>query len=156
MAKLSERVTNNTTDNPKPISFEYGRVTSGHIIDGVNYVLGVTLAPNAPVVNCTVNLNNTGETKMGIRKVSLTLIDNDSNLKGAEKIVFEQSVVTEHDNDKTIQQVLITGDVANALDKHNEKRESTVDKAVLRSTGTKVFLEPVEIFELQWQVVQIG
>ena len=93
---------------------------------------------------------------MGIRKVSLTLIDNDSNLKGAEKIVFEQTVVTEHDNDKTIQQVLITGDVANALDKHNKQREATVDKAVLRNTGTKVFLDPVEIFELQWQVVQIG
>jgi hypothetical protein len=108
------------------------------------------------VADSNIKLNNTGETKMGIRKVSLTLIDNDSNLKGAEKIVFEQTVVTEHDNDKTIQQVLITGDVANALDKHNKQRESTVDKAVLRNTGTKVFLEPVEIFELQWQVVQIG
>jgi hypothetical protein len=93
---------------------------------------------------------------MGIRKVALTLIDNDTNLKGAEKIVYEDQVVTEHDNDKTIQQVLITGDVANALDKHNKKRAETVDKAVLRATGTKVFLEPVEIFELQWQVVQVG
>jgi hypothetical protein len=118
----------------------------------------VDVTPNVPVsnVNCTIKLNNTGETKMGIRKVSLTLIDNDSNLKGAEKIVFEQTVVTEHDNDKTIQQVLITGDVANALDKHNKQREATVDKAVLRNTGTKVFLDPVEIFELQWQVVQVG
>lgn len=141
MAKLSERVG-----------------TPDRIIAGANYVVGVNVTPNVPAsnVNCTIKLNNTGETKMGIRKVSLTLIDNDSNLKGAEKIVFEQSVVTEHDNDKTIQQVLITGDVSTALDAHNKKRESTVDKAVLRSTGTKVFLEPVEIFELQWQVVQIG
>jgi len=139
MARLSERVTNNSISDYKVP--EFGVKTN------VNPQL-YTRASN--------NLNKTGETKMGIRKVSLTLIDNDNNLKGAEKIVFEQSVVTEHDNDKTIQQVLITGDVANALDKHNKKREATVDKAVLRSTGTKVFLEPVEIFELQWQVVQIG
>lgn len=141
MARLSERVG-----------------TPDHVIAGANYVVGVNVTPKTSTSEATyfINLNNTGETKMGIRKVSLTLIDNDSNLKGAEKIVFEQSVVTEHDNDKTIQQVLITGDVSTALDAHNEKRESTVDKAVLRSTGTKVFLEPVEIFELQWQVVQIG
>lgn len=97
----------------------------------------------------------TGETKM-VRTVNLTLIDNDSNLKTDDKIVFQRQVVTEHDNDKTIQQVLITGDVAKALEEHNAKRESTVDKQVLRSTGTKVVLEPVEIFELQWQVVQVG
>jgi hypothetical protein len=141
MVKLSERVG-----------------TSDHSIDGVSYVVGVNITPKTSTSEATyfINLNKTGETKMGIRKVSLTLIDNDNNLKGAEKIVFEQSVVTEHDNDKTIQQVLITGDVSTALDAHNKKRESTVDKAVLRSTGTKVFLEPVEIFELQWQVVQIG
>jgi hypothetical protein len=146
MARLSERVTNNNISD---------YMLTGSIVDTS---LRVDVTPNVPVnnVNCTIKLNNTGETKMGIRKVSLTLIDNDNNLKGAEKIVFEQSLVTEHDNDKTIQQVLITGDVSTALDAHNKKRESTVDKAVLRSTGTKVFLEPVEIFELQWQVVQIG
>ncbi len=144
MAKLSERVTNNNiSDYMPPVPSD---------------TLRVEVTPNVPVsnVNCTIKLNNTGETKMGIRKVALTLIDNDTNLKGAEKIVYEDQVVTEHDNDKTIQQVLITGDVANALDKHNKKRAETVDKAVLRATGTKVFLEPVEIFELQWQVVQVG
>lgn len=141
MAKLSERVEQRPTTADRYVG------TPQQIIDGVNYVIGVTVASN---------LNNTGETKMGIRTVNLTLIDNDTNLKGAEKIVFQSQVVTEHDNDKTIQQVLITGDVAKALVEHNEKRSGTVDKAVLRSTGTKVYLEPVEIFELQWQVVQVG
>lgn len=112
--------------------------------------------PSAKIDVEAIILTKTGETKMGIRKVNLTLVDNNDNLKGAEKIVFEQQVVTEHDNDKTIQQVLITGDVSTALDAHNKKRESTVDKSILRSTGTKVFLEPVEIFELQWQVIQVG
>lgn len=132
MAKLSERVY-----DPNSVSVQWGGQT---IEDFVQETL----------------LTKTGETKMGIRKVNLTLVDNNDNLKGAEKIVFEQQVVTEHDNDKTIQQVLITGDVSTALDAHNKKRESTVDKSILRSTGTKVFLEPVEIFELQWQVIQVG
>lgn len=133
MAKLSERVNQTHQDNP--------------------YLLGNF---DEDLTTTKVILNKTGETKMGIRKVNLTLVDNNDNLKGAEKIVFEQQVVTEHDNDKTIQQVLITGDVSTALDAHNKKRESTVDKSILRSTGTKVFLEPVEIFELQWQVIQVG
>lgn len=136
MAKLSERV-------------------AGEVYKAPEFSVKTDVTPELFIRTAT-NLNNTGETKMGIRKVSLTLIDNDNNLKGAEKIVFEQSVLTEYDNDKTIQQVLITGDVSTALDAHNKKRESTLDKAVLRVTGTKVFLDPVEIFELQWQVVQIG
>lgn len=139
MAKLSERVNKpELAYDPRKVQVSWG----GMMIEDF--------------VQDTVILNKTGETKMGIRKVNLTLVDNNDNLKGAEKIVFEQQVVTEHDNDKTIQQVLITGDVSTALDAHNKKRESTVDKSILRSTGTKVFLEPVEIFELQWQVVQVG
>lgn len=139
MAKLSERVTNHTpTYNPQEVKLKWGGIEVEDFVQE------------------TEILNKTGETKMGIRKVNLTLVDNNANLKGAEKIVFEQQVVTEHDNDKTIQQVLITGDVSTALDAHNKKREATVDKSILRSTGTKVFLEPVEIFELQWQVIQVG
>ncbi len=137
MAKLSERVP--TYEE----SLEHDYYTTAY-------------KPSANISVESIILNKTGETKMGIRKVNLTLVDNNANLKGAEKIVFEQQVVTEHDNDKTIQQVLITGDVSTALDAHNKKRESTVDKSILRSTGTKVFLEPVEIFELQWQVIQVG
>lgn len=142
MAKLSERV--NTPNNHSLYS-----EGAKQLVDNDWMIYGNKEEDG----NFTIKL---GETKMGIRTVNLTLIDNDANLKGAEKIVFQRQVVTEHDNDKTIQQVLITGDVAKALVEHNEKRSGTVDKAVLRSTGTKVYLEPVEIFELQWQVVQIG
>lgn len=141
MAKLSERV--NAPENDGLYSEGVKQLVDNDWVVYGNKVNG----------NFAIKL---GETKMGIRTVNLTLIDNDTNLKGAEKIVFQSQVVTEHDNDKTIQQVLITGEVAKALAEHNEKRSTTVDKAVLRSTGTKVYLEPVEIFELQWQVVQVG
>ena len=99
-----------------------------------------------------------GDTKMtAIRTVNLTLVDNNPNLKGKAKIVYQElNYVTEHTDDRTIQQVLISGDVATALEKHNKVREQTVDKEILRNTGRDVMLEPVEIFDLQWQVVRVG
>lgn len=103
-------------------------------------------------------LVKTGETKMSnLRTLNMTLVDNNPNLKAEKKIVFQAlGVVTEHNNERTIQQILITGDVSNALDKHNKMRTSTVDKEILRNTGRDVMLEEVEIFELDWQVVQVA
>jgi hypothetical protein len=146
MAKLSERIPSERVGTPQ------------RVIDGVNHVLHVDVTPNTPVnkVNCNINLNTLGENKMTVRALNLTLIDNDTNLKVNDKIVFQKTVVTEHDDDKTIQQVLITGDVALALDEHNTKRSKTVDKSVLRNTGVSVTLEPIEIFELEWSVVRVG
>lgn len=99
-----------------------------------------------------------GENNMSkLRTLNLTLVDNHPDLKAAEKIVFQQlNYVTEHTNDQTIQQVLMTGDVESALAKHNKKRESVVDRQILRNTGRDVFLEPVEIWDLEWQVIQVA
>lgn len=99
-----------------------------------------------------------GENNMSkLRTLNLTLVDNHPELKAAEKIVFQQlNYVTEHTNDQTIQQVLMTGDVESALAKHNKKREGVVDRQILRNTGRDVFLEPVEIWDLEWQVIQVA
>ena len=99
-----------------------------------------------------------GDTNMGnLRTLNLTLVDNHPDLKAAEKIVFQSlNYVTEHTNDQTIQQVLMTGDVENALAKHNAKRAKVVDDAILRNTGRDVFLKPVEIWDLSWQVIQVA
>jgi hypothetical protein len=99
-----------------------------------------------------------GDTNMSkLKTVNLTLIDNHPDLKAAEKIVFQQlNYVTEHTNDQTIQQVLMTGDVESALAKHNAKRAKVVDDAILRQTGRDVFLKPVEIWDLEWSIVQVG
>lgn len=97
-----------------------------------------------------------GENNMSkLRTLNLTLVDNDTNLKGKQKIVFQQlGYVSEHTNDQTIQQILMSGDVATALEKHNKVRAEVVDDAILRNTGRDVFLKPVEIWDLEWQVVQ--
>lgn len=100
----------------------------------------------------------TGDTNMGtLRTLNLTLIDNHPDLKASEKVVFQQlNYVTEHTNEQTIQQVLMTGDVENALAKHNAKRAKVVDDAILRNTGRDVFLKPVEIWDLQWKLIEIA
>lgn len=114
--------------------------------------------PSANISVEAIILNKTGETKMSkLRTVNLTLIDNHADLKGKDKIVFQQlNFVTEHTDDQTIQTVLLSGDVAIALEKHNKLRADTVDKSILRNTGRDVMLEPVEIWDLEWQVVQVA
>lgn len=100
----------------------------------------------------------TGATTMSkLRTLNLTLIDNHPDLKGKEKIVFQTlNYVTEHNDDQTKQQILMSGDVAKALKEHNKSRVCVVDRAILRNTGRDVFLEEVEIFDLEWQVVQVA
>lgn len=101
---------------------------------------------------------NTGATTMSkLRTLNLTLIDNHPDLKGKEKIVFQTlNYVTEHNDDQTKQQILMSGDVAKALKAHNKNRVCVVDRAILRNTGRDVFLEEVEIFDLEWQVIQVA
>lgn len=126
----------------------------------------VILAPPPPIPSCSwghsnktfSNTTTEGENKMKtLRTLNLTLVDNHPDLKAAEKIVFQQlNYVTEHTDDQTIQQVLMTGDVESALAKHNAKRAKVVDKSILRNTGRDVFLDEVEIWDLSWQVVRVA
>lgn len=103
-------------------------------------------------------LTQRGETTMSaLRTLNLTLVDNNDNLKAGEKIVFQSlGYVTDHSDDRTIQQILMTGEVAKELAKHNEKRTKVVDKQIQRNTGRKVMLKEVEIFDLDWQVVRVA
>jgi len=64
--------------------------------------------------------------------------------------------MTEHNDERTIQQILMSGEVAEALVKHNDNRVKVVDKAIQRATGRDVKLEEVEIFDLDWQVVRVA
>lgn len=131
-------------------------------VDTTTGCIPVAPAPDQPryaVNQVTSNyIKTTGETKMSkLRTLNLTLVDNNPNLKAAKKIVFQSlGFITEHTNDQTIQQILMSGDVAKALEKHNEKRVKVVDKEILRNTGRDVMLEEVEIFDLEWQVVQVA
>jgi hypothetical protein len=107
----------------------------------------------------TSNQNTTGETNMktALRTINLTLVDNNSNLKGEEKIVFQKlNYVTEHNDDQSIQQILMSGAVAKSLEQHNILRVKVIDKEIRRNTGRDVMLEEVEIFDLDWMVVRVA
>lgn len=107
----------------------------------------------------TTNQNATGETNMNttLRTINLTLVDNNHNLKGEEKIVFQKlGYITEYSDDKSIQQILMSGDVAMALANHNKLRAKTVDKEIQRNTGRDIMLEDADIFDLDWMVVRVA
>lgn len=92
-----------------------------------------------------------------LRTLNLTLIDNNPNLKVASKVVFQKlGYMTEHNDDRTIQQILMSGEVAESLEAHNASRVKVVDKEIQRNTGRDVKLEEVEIFDLDWQVIQVA
>ena len=96
-----------------------------------------------------------------ISTVNITLIDTNNNVKGAKKVVFQKlNVVTEYNDEQTKMNVIATGDVMKELVRYNEKvRTVTVDKAILRSTGNEVFLEPIELLsdsELEWSIIKIA
>ena len=140
MAKLSSRVCTHHTDGNK----------SNNSIDNLQFV--VNIAENS---NKTKEENNM-KTR-NIRTVNLTLNDNDTNLDLKNTLVFQATLVrTEHSDEKTIQNLLMSGKVQTALEKHNDKRADTVDKSILKSTGVKVYLDPVEIWDLEWKVVAVA
>ncbi len=103
-------------------------------------------------------IKTTGETTMStLRTLNLTLVDNNPNLKGADKIVYQELYhITEYDDEKTIQQILMSGDVADALEQHNELRSETIDKEIQRNTGRDIMLDDVQIFDLDWMVVRVA
>lgn len=104
-----------------------------------------------------------GEWKMTntLRTVNVTLIDNNSNLKGEAKVVFQKKdIVTEYSDEDTKMNIIAEGEVAKALSKHNEGvRSKTVDRDILRSTGRDVSLDPIELLsdsQLSWSFVQVA
>ncbi len=103
---------------------------------------------------------NSEENNMTVQTLNITLVDNNPNLKGAGKIVFQKlDHITEHSEADTKQDIIATGAVLEALKKHNKKRIETVDKQILRNTGREVMLEEIELLsdsELQWQVVRVA
>lgn len=108
------------------------------------------------------NFNKTGESNMStIKTVNITLINENPNLKGENKVVFQKmNYITEYSDNDTKMNIIATGEVAKALDVHNkEVLTKTVDKGILRSTGREVMLEPIELLsdgQLTWNIIQVA
>lgn len=103
-----------------------------------------------------------GETNMTntLRTLNLTLLDLSPELKGDDKVVYEeQGIRTEYNDDQTIQNLLATGDVLSALEIHNDNiRVKTLDHQY-KGSAREVFLEAIDHLgdnRLKWEVVRVG
>ena len=89
------------------------------------------------------------------RVVSVKFFDDDAGLKAEHSLVAEYQVTTRVSDSMTVSKVLLTEDVAGAIELHNGIRTNTVDLHVLKNTDNKVMLQPVEFEDLRVVVTNI-
>lgn len=78
----------------------------------------------------------------------------DAGLPVEDSLVLEiPSVVTEDNNETTIQQALLDYDVADAINNHNAIRADIVNESILERTGQEVKLRPIQLKNLRIVVV---
>lgn len=87
------------------------------------------------------------------RTVRIELIDNDAGLDVQHSLVAAyDNIMTEDDDATTIQELIMTKDIARKLREHNERRATQIDLDVLKRTGNEVMLQPVKLKDLTWVV----
>lgn len=87
------------------------------------------------------------------RVVNIQLLDNDAGLPVEHALVAEfNGVVTEDNDQTTLQEIISTGEVAERIKVHNEVRSKQLDLAILKSTGQKVNLLPIKLKDLTWNI----
>lgn len=113
-----------------------------------------------PLLNTTFKINIEGERNMNtLREVTVTLIDNNPNLEDDTRIVFQKKKVkTSFSNEETKMNVIASGEVMEALEKHNKGvRSKTFDEKILHNTGRDVPLKPINLLsdtQLEWRIVE--
>lgn len=157
--KLSSKKTS------EPVSKQLIEDDLPHIIPEAVYALSglqkVEVDTTLNTCNNTIS-NNTGDKDMANlgssntrRVVTVNLWDDDGGLPVELALVAQYTnVVTEDDDQTTIQQVIMDKDVAKAIGEHNEGRAATVDEAILKQTGNEVQLRPIKLKDLRWEVRQ--
>lgn len=111
-------------------------------------------------VNQTINVSKQNEESnmsKQVQLVNIKLFDDDAGLKPEDRIVsYHTNFATVADTTQsTICNALLKLDIAGDIAKHNEKRAKTVDLHVLKNTGNKVFLQPIEFDDLRVEVNKI-
>lgn len=118
------------------------------ILEAVNFVHD--FKPNDfSITKEDVNMSNVN------RVVSVKFFDDDAGLKAEHALVAEYQVTTRVSDAMTVSKVLLTNDVAGDIDLHNKVRSETVDLHILKNTGNKVMLQPVEFEDLRVTVTNI-
>lgn len=107
-----------------------------------------------PEVKINANQQKEEINTMNTRRiVTVQLIDQDKGLPVANSVVAVfNNIVTEDTDQVTIQEVLMSENIAGALKSHNEVRQSTTNLDILNRTGNEVKLQPVKLKDLTWVV----
>lgn len=107
-----------------------------------------------------INLPTKEETKMTntLREITLTLIDNNPNLEDDQRVVFQKKGLrTSYTDQQAREDVIATGVVKEALEKHNKDvRSKVVREDILEQTGREVPLKPIKLLsdsQLEWRIV---
>ena len=90
------------------------------------------------------------------RKLNVKLWDNDESLDVEFSLVGSFDIVTE-DNNQTAKEEIIYRDnaVKEAVEQHNAIRGKQVDLGIRSRTGTTVFLQPVKLTDLTWDIKEV-
>lgn len=149
-----------TSDRNLPIKAENARIDGDRWFSETYYGNRWVVVPRA-IFEIEVTENQTqkqpisGEKPMANtrRTVRIELIDNDAGLDVQNALVAAyDNIMTEDDDATTIQELIMTKDIARKLREHNERRASQVDLDVLKRTGNEVMLQPVKLKDLTWVV----
>ena len=110
---------------------------------------------NADTEVSDINLNDQkGNINMTTRKtVTVELFDDSKGLDAVDSLVFSEKITTDLAEDNMIiQQILLEGEVAAAIEIHNSFRVDMLDESILASSGNQVNLREVKLKDLRWNV----
>lgn len=85
---------------------------------------------------------------------TIRLLDCTQGIKKEAAIVgtFEDVVVQNELLELAKQEILMNYDVATMIEEHNKARSKMVDLDIKKRTGNEVYLDPVELKDLEWSV----
>ncbi len=125
--------------------------TSDHLLDALNTCVGIVRQTND--LTKQTEEKQTMSNKTNRRVLNIQLLDNDAGLPVEHALVAEfNGVVTEDNDQTTLQEIISTGEVAERIKVHNEVRSKQLDLAILKSTGQKVNLLPIKLKDLTWNI----
>ena len=93
-----------------------------------------------------------------LRELTITLVDNNTNLEDTQRVVFQKKGVrTSFTDQQAKEDIIATGEVMTALKKHNEEvRAKVVREDILENTGREVKLKPIKLLsdsQLEWRII---
>lgn len=153
MAKLSTRV---NVDQLPQVDYNSENSTKGVDLLTGEFITKISNADAQCFKTYKQQENNMNTNTL--RELTLSLIDNNVNLEDAQRVVFQKKGVrTSFTDQQAKEDIIATGEVMNALKKHNEEvRAKVVREDILENTGREVKLKPIKLLsdsQLEWRII---